>query len=139
MKKMPTLIGCFGMVVGVLGILAGTYFLANHYLIKHSDAVTQAAKCEGTHATHTITIRKSVVTPQNTEAAFCDRLTITNTDDVVREMAFGVHDHHQAYDGVLEKPLKKDQSFSVTLNQAGTFTFHDHFHDEVDGEFTVTK
>jgi len=41
------------------------------------------------------------------------------------------------YDGVAERVLGKGQSFTITLNQAGNFHWHDHLHDEVEGYFTV--
>jgi hypothetical protein len=34
--------------------------------------------------------------------------------------------------------LRQGGSVTVTLVKTGTFHFHDHFHDEVAGSFTVT-
>lgn len=93
--------------------------------------------CNKPGPTHTVIIRGNIINPQHTEASRCDRLTIINEDDAARLMAFGNHDHHQAYDGVTEQLLKQGQSLTVTLKQTGTFTFHDHLHDEVEGSFTV--
>jgi hypothetical protein len=52
-------------------------------------------------------------------------------------MAFGLHENHTAYDGVLEKFLQKDQSFTVNLIQTGTFRVHDHENDAVQATFVV--
>lgn len=69
----------------------------------------------------------------------CDTLTFTNKDAIAREIAFGPHEHHVPYDGVAERVLNKNQSFTVTLNQTGNFRWHDHLHDEVEGTFAVTR
>lgn len=111
--------------------------VATDYLARHENTA-EVVQCQGTHASHDVIISDGEVTPEHTEAAVCDTLMIHNSDDVLRLMAFGTHDHHEPYDGVSETALEKGQSFSVTLNQAGTYIFHDHLHDEVQATFTVT-
>lgn len=88
---------------------------------------------------HAVTVHGNSVTPAHTTAKLCDTLTINNADDQIRLMAFGPHDHHQPYDGVTERTLAQNQSLTVVLNQAGTFTFHDHLDDAAAGTFTVTR
>jgi plastocyanin len=88
---------------------------------------------------HSVMIMDGKVEPGTTTAKLCDTLTFTNMDNIAREIAFGPHENHVPYDGVAEKVLNKDQSFTITLNQTGSFHFHDHLHDEVQGYFTVTK
>jgi plastocyanin len=83
------------------------------------------------------TIRNARVSSALVAAKRCDTLTITNEDTAAREVAFGIHDHHVPYDGVSERVLNKGQSLTVTLDQTGTFRWHDHLHDEVEGRFTV--
>jgi hypothetical protein len=56
-----------------------------------------------------------------------------------REIGFGVHDKHVAYDGISERILNQDESFTITLDKTGRYHWHDHFHDEVEGYFSVTK
>jgi len=129
------------VLLGIAALTVATVFLAVHVASQqtHSTAQTNQA-CKGAKGvTHIVTIKKSVVSPSHTTALLCDRLAITNLDDTARLMAFGVHEKHQAYDGVIEKALTKGQSASVTLVQAGNFKFHDHVHDEVQGTFTVTQ
>lgn len=88
---------------------------------------------------HSFMIMNGKSEPASVAGKLCDSLTITNMDSVAREVAFGPHDNHVAYDGVAERVLNAGQSFTVTLNQTGTFHWHDHLHEEVQGYFTVTK
>ena len=88
---------------------------------------------------HQVMIMDSKVDSPHIKAKFCDTITFTNMDNVTREIAFGPHEHHVPYDGVAEKLLTGGQSFTITLNQVGSFHWHDHTHDEVEGYFTVSK
>lgn len=105
--------------------------------IEGDKAASAYPKCIGTHVAHQVSIQNNKVVPQHTDAKRCDSLTITNLDDVPRIIAFGPHEHHVAYDGVTERYLTKNGRFSVTLVQPGTFRFHDHEDDSVQGTFTV--
>ena len=104
-----------------------------------SQAGPLCSKPVGSSQSYSIMIMDGKVEPSTTTAKLCDTLTITNMDSQAREIAFGPHAEHVPYDGVAEKVLNKDQSFTITLKQTGTFHFHDHVHDEVQGYFTVTK
>jgi len=86
-----------------------------------------------------IIIANNTPSQPDVTAQLCDTLTIVNQDTVTREIAFGPHDHHTPYDGITERVLKRGESFTVTLNKAGTYHWHDHIHDEVQGDFTVKK
>jgi plastocyanin len=86
---------------------------------------------------HQITIKNNTVSPGSTSGHLCDKLTFTNSDNVNREIAFGPHEHHVSYDGVSERIIGKNQSFSITLNKVGKYQFHDHIHDSVLGYFNV--
>ncbi len=88
---------------------------------------------------HNIMIMGGKTEPSKITGKLCDSLTITNMDTVAREIAFGPHEKHVPYDGVAERVLNEGQSLTITLNQTGSFHFHDHLHDEVGGYFTVTK
>ena len=89
--------------------------------------------------THSVMIMDNKAYPQTTKAKLCDTLTITNMDNKTRIVAFGPHEDHVPYDGVTEKILHVGDAFTVTLNQAGSFHFHDHLNDDADGYFNVTK
>ncbi len=86
-----------------------------------------------------ITGNKVKVPGDQIAGRLCDTLTITNDDTVSREIAFGLHEHHEPYNGVTERVLGKGQSFTVTMDALGSFRWHDHIHDEVQGYFTVSK
>lgn len=126
----------------VLGILVvalaagGVWFGAKQYLSSNA-----AAKpiCSGQHLDHLVTITDNKLSTAYLEGKLCDTLTIRNNDNTLRLMAFGPHDKHQPYDGITEEVLTKGQSLHVTLNQLGTFSFHDHIHDELVTYFTVTQ
>jgi len=86
-----------------------------------------------------VVIRDGKVPSNHVQGKQCDTLTITNNDTLTREIAFGPHERHVAYDGVAERLLSKGQSLTVTLDKTGSFHWHDHLHDEVEGYFTVSK
>lgn len=123
------------MLVAALASITAVWWLTSSYLDKsYADA---HYGCFPTYINHTVTIQNDKVIPENTVGTKCDTMTITNRDDAQRLIAFGPHEHHVAYDGVLERVLIKNQSLTVTLVQTGNFGFHDHIHDDVKGTFTV--
>lgn len=125
---------CLGLLV-LTGLVAyGSVKLYAEF--KQSPA---AESCKQKGVNHLIIIKDGVVTPSHIIARPCDTMTVTNNDDVLRYMAFGRHDEHQAYDGITEKTIEKGQSFTVTLDEVGNYKFHDHLHDEVTGTFTVKR
>jgi plastocyanin len=129
-KKALTLLSITAVVLaaGIIGIAAA--------LQKKSDSVN----CSNTVGHHyVIVIRDSTVNPDRIVTKLCDTITFTNEDNVTRELAFGAHENHVPYDGVTERALHEDQSLTITLNQIGTFEFHDHDHDEVAGSFSVSN
>lgn len=94
--------------------------------------------CEEVHANHKVTISNGTVSPIRIEARLCDTLTFINDDLVVRQMTFGTHPQHRAYSGEDELTLRKGRSKIITLNQVGTYQFHDHLDPLITGEFIVT-
>lgn len=121
-----------------LAILAGVIF--GTFSIGKSATKQQKAEvvdCQTKGSTHTVEVKNDQITPESISATVCDELTIINKDDKLRLMAFGVHDAHIYYNGVTEKILKKDEGLTVTLNQTGTYIFHDHLQDDVQGQFNV--
>lgn len=124
----------FLLVIAVVGVSAGTFWIGKN-ATKNQKAETVDCPAKGEN--HSVQIQNDQATPALTNAKLCDELTIINLDDKLRLMAFGVHDAHINYGGVSERPLKKGDSFSVTLNQAGSYIFHDHLQEEVGGQFSV--
>lgn len=122
-------------VIGV-AVLAGVSYVATSSYLNHQYASLHGG-CSPNQTNHTIVVKNGRAVPNSLQAARCDTLTITNLDDESRMIAFGHHEMHMAYDGVSEKMLEKDQSFTVTLVQTGDFRLHDHEHDEVQATFEV--
>lgn len=123
-------LGAAVLVVGLaIGITTG---------LQHSKATSDS--CNGKPSVlHKVAVRNNMLRPTATYGKLCDQITFTNYDHVTREMAFGPHEEHVAYDGIAEKILNQNQSFTITLNAEGKYYVHDHNHDEAGGYFTVTK
>lgn len=127
MKQRTTYL-LIGLIIAVLGI----------GLALGLSQGRSSALCNGrTGTSRTVTIQQNKPSISTVTGALCDRLTFMNKDNITRGIAFGVHDDHVAYDGISEKYLNQNQSFTITLNQVGTFHWHDHLHDEVEGYFSV--
>jgi plastocyanin len=125
------------LVVGVVLVGLGG-FLVSENLRAGAETRQDIYSCVPEKTRHTVTIEHDKLSDTNIQAHRCDILTIVNRDDVTREIGFGAHDKHVAYNGIAEQLLGKGESFSVTLNKTGTYHFHDHFHDELAATFTVT-
>jgi plastocyanin len=124
------------LVTGVCGY--GIYNISRGILM--AGKAKEATNCTDSSAVpteHIVTISGGKLSSYALDTKLCDTLTIVNSDDQLRLMAFGVHEKHQTYSGVTEETLKPGERMTVTLEKAGTFTFHDHLHDEVKGTFTV--
>jgi hypothetical protein len=134
-RKLKNVIVLSIVIIAVFAIVAVVAVVASSYSDK------QYAKshdgCSVAKVSHMMVIQNNQVLPSNIMASRCDTLIITNNDSIRRLMAFGLHEDHVPYDGIAEQVLYKDQSLIVTLIQAGSFRFHDHLHDEVQGTFTV--
>ncbi len=121
-------------------VSVGAWTVGGNYLNTRDAAnKSKIATCQQKGNTHVVLIQDNKVNPQHTDGKLCDTLTITNEDNKVRLMAFGLHEDHQPYNGVAEKELSQGQSLNVMLNEAGSFQFHDHIGDKAHGNFTVTK
>ncbi len=139
--KFKVVLGALTALLIASCVIGGVFFLSSKYLDNESSTNNAEHKaCEsGQHTVHEVKIKDSKAEPFNTTAQLCDTLTITNTDDRVRLMAFGLHEEHDPYDGTEEKALEKGESLTVTLIKAGNFRFHDHILDDAEGTFTVTE
>jgi hypothetical protein len=128
--------------LAALLLLAGvtaTAVAVSSYIHQTSRQPVAAAVCTAPGATYNVTIRHDKLSQTAISGRLCDRLTITNQDDRLRLIAFGIHTHHQAYDGVTEKLLQRGQSLTITFDRPGEYTFHDHLQDSVIGYFTVSR
>src|ERR1043166_8867099 len=100
--------GIVGMfVVLAIGVVIGGWLRIKHYLGAQANTSTS---CQKRGVSHTVLIQNGPASPAHTTAKHCDSLTITNRDHQTRLMAFGPHEDHQAYDGVVEKVLHQGDS-----------------------------
>lgn len=99
---------------------------------------TNTCKSSGTPTHYEVKIENDTASNSSLTVHKCDTMTITNKDSKKREIAFGFHDHHMSYDGVEERELTQGEALTVTFVKAGTYHWHDHLHDEIEGNFTVS-
>jgi len=124
----------------VMTLMVGT--VAPIILVSRNSIISKKANEDCTNkigATHTVIIQNNLVTPDSITAKHCDILTISNHDDKEREIAFGQHDNHVAYNGVTEKVLHQDEQLTFILNRVGDYIFHDHNQEQVHGAFLVVQ
>lgn len=142
-----------GTVGIILVVVIGSIFIMNnlHYNMSSSDVITKLAQdeaiyqvggektgaCQGTNSNHKVVIQDGKVNPLYTNAQLCDTLTIINKDNKTRDIAFGSHPQHTAYGGESDLSVHKDYPKTITLNQAGSYKFHDHLEETVYGFFNV--
>ena len=136
-KELRLALVIIGLAIAISAISFIVYGLDNHYSKDNKVIQPAVAECQDKGTAHVVIIQNNSANPQHTSATLCDTLTITNSDNRERLIAFGPHDDHQPYDGITEKVLDKGQDLTITLNQAGTYHFHDHIGDVAQGDFTV--
>jgi plastocyanin len=121
-------------IVLIAAAAIGAFSIANSL----SDSGKVSTKCqEGQHHHYDLVIKNDKFSPNSISATRCDTLTIKNLDNRGRLIAFGKHEAHTAYDGISERYLTKDESFSLTLDKTGSYIMHDHEEEEVKASFTV--
>jgi cytochrome o ubiquinol oxidase operon protein cyoD len=141
-------------VVTILVVVGGSIWIMNHlnynmaptevskYLAEeeaiHQVEGTKTGACHGVQANHKVTIRSGMANPNRINARLCDTLTFVNEDDTVRIIAFGTHPNHDRYSGEGDQTVRKGRAKSITLNESGTYRFHDHLDPRITGEFTVS-
>lgn len=99
----------------------------------------ETGACNELKESHIIRIKDSKVDQTFTYAYMCDTLTFINEDDEERLLAFGNQGNVVSYGGNFEVKLSKGDPETITLNQAGTFTFRDFYDSFVVGQFTVEE
>ena len=117
-------------------LLVSTIFIISmpYHTVANSDI------CKGISSTnHKVIFQGDYASPQITLGKLCDTITFTNLSNETREISFGPHEQHVAYDGIAEKYLNLNQSFTINLVKTGTYDFHDHIHDSALGNFIVVK
>ena len=125
-RTLALIIGLVILVIG--GVLAVLFSGGTAAAVCKSDTVP---------VHYVVTIQNGKASNTSLQTVKCDTLTITNEDPTTREIAFGPHEKHVAYDGIAERVVGKGESVTVTMVKTGTFRWHDHLHDEIQGTFTV--
>ncbi len=145
----------FVATVGIIVIIiVGSLFIMSHlhYNMTPSEASQQLAEseaiyqvegtktgaCHGVKANHKVIIADGKASPLHTDAQLCDTITFISQDTILHLIGFGGHPVHDSYAGQDDLDVRKGHNYTLTLNQAGTYQFHDHLHPEVVGSFTVT-
>jgi len=145
-------IGTVGLIIVVVG---GSIFIINnlHYYMAPNELTKRIAEdeaihqvegkttgaCDSIHNSHIIYLKNNKLSPTTVKAVRCDTLTIINQDKISHEITFGSHASHGSYSGIEEFSVPKDRSKTITLNQNGTYLYHDHDYPTISGEFTVVE
>lgn len=90
--------------------------------------------CAHNGKSHTIAIQGDSFMPDKLVGNRCDIVTFINNDQhAVYLPSFGDHPHDLHYAGFPDKVLGYNQKESFVAHTEGTFTFHDHLKDQIDG------
>lgn len=143
-------LGTFGAILVV--VVGSIYIMSHlHYNMSPEEKTIKLAEdegiyqlkgkktgaCRGVYENHKIRIQNGLVTPGFIEARQCDTISFIKEDNVTRAITFGSHPQHESYAGETELPLHKGRAKMITLNQTGTYQFHDHYNPATAGYFTV--
>ncbi len=144
--------GTIGVVIMVVG---GSVLIINnlHYNMGTSDQIKRLVNdegiyqvggqstgaCQSTNTNYQVVFTDSAVGPRTATTKICDTLTFVNDGEELLEVTFGEHDQHVPYAGNKRLLIKSGHSKTITLSDTGSYKFHDHLRDELNGVFTVTK
>ncbi|HSH55267.1 MAG TPA: cytochrome o ubiquinol oxidase subunit IV [Candidatus Limnocylindrales bacterium] len=143
-------LGTFGAILVV--VVGSIYIMSHlHYNMSPDEKSVKLAEdegihqlhgkktgaCRGVYENHKIRIKNNIVTPGYIEAHQCDTISFIKEDDATRAITFGSHPQHLSYAGEMELQLHKNRAKTITLNQIGTYQFHDHHNPGTAGYFTV--
>jgi cytochrome o ubiquinol oxidase subunit IV len=99
----------------------------------------QTGACQGNKNNHIVVIKNNVASPAHIQAGRCDTLTFLNEDAGKREMVFGPHPNYHNYGGEDMVVLDDGRPETITLNESGSFMFHDHLKPTVSGHLMVEE
>ena len=152
-KPLYNVVFFFGTVGIILMTVGGSIFIMNslYHNMSPSEVTKKLAQdegiaqvegkktgaCQEVKTNHKVIISEGKPSPLATEANLCDTLTFINEDAVTRDIAFGPHPKHESYGGESEESVRRGYPKTITLNQTGTFIFHDHDDPDMTGTFTV--
>lgn len=97
----------------------------------------ETGACQGNNDNHIVQIRDGMVLPSHVYAERCDTLSFSIEDDIDRMIMFGTDDDPASYGGMDDVMVRSDRNKIITLNETGSFSYHDHSDPSVIGNFTV--
>lgn len=97
----------------------------------------ETGACNEPRNNHIVTIADGVASPSVVEADRCDTLTFINQDKSTYKIGFGARAGEMSYGGLYEIVIDDGRPETITLNEAGSFTFHDYLGSELTGNFSV--
>ncbi len=145
----------FGATVSVIGlVVGGSLFIMSHLQynmappvdtakqLAESEAISQVegsktGACEAIKANHKFTIDNGMISPTHIEAHLCDTLSFVNQDTMAHEISFGTRASLKTYGGESTVSIRKGKSETITLNQAGEYSFYDSMYHGGTLSFTV--
>lgn len=142
-----------GTVGMILVVTAGSVFIIHNLhgrmspedtirKIGQHEAIAQiggekTGACQERGENHIVTIQDGIVDKSEVSATRCDTLTFVSRDSGERKITFGFHEEHYTYGGESEITVTSRRHKSITLNETGAYTFHDHLDPSVAGTFIV--
>lgn len=149
-------IAFFGATVGIILLTVGgsLFIMGNLYHNMSPDEVTQrlaqeegiaqiggsdTGACGELRQNYIVLVGTGRVTPAQVQAKRCDTLTFINESQLTRELVFGAHPVHATYGGHEAITVDASRPESIVLNQAGSYTYHDHNNPQAVGSFVVTE
>lgn len=125
--------------IGMLTLFSHTIY---HQLLHpghgEEDVVYAYEKCDKTKNTHTILILHNTFIPNSLTVKRCDVITFDNeVKNAFYSPALGEHSHHIHYAGFTEKVIGFGEKNSFIAHSTGTFLFHDHQKNQIEGSLTI--
>jgi plastocyanin len=138
----------------ILVVVLGSIFIMNnlHYNMSSTDVTKKLAQdesiaqvgsektgaCQTTGTNYKVTISKNTMSPVRVEARLCDTISFISGDGEAYDIAFGSDPQQDSYAGQ-EVSTSKNHPDTITLNQTGSYTFHDRLSPEAIGDFRVSN
>lgn len=146
----------FGGTVGlILVVVIGSIFIMDNLQynmapsevtqrLSQNEAIAQVGgnetgACKQSGNSYKINIANNKPTPAVIKAKLCDTMTFINEGSETIEITFGAHPAHLSYGGQTDIPVTTKRPKTITLNQAGSYIFHDHLNPAMSGSFTVSN
>ncbi len=142
-----------GTVGIIIFIVVGSIFIMNNlqYTMTPKEVIQKLAQnesiaqvggektgaCQTAGIRYRVTISEGKTTPATTIARLCDTLTFINEDGVTHDIMFGTQTTRVTYGGEFGVAVRKGYAKTITLNQVGSFEFHDELDQRISGKFSV--